>query len=191
MLLLGTNRLTGREQVYELLSRGAEELWGFKTLPLIQKGERGKPYFPQYPGCHFNLSHSGRWGLCGLGEEALGVDIQQARAWRPGLLERVCSRAEREWLSQRGDRPEAFALLWALKESLGKQSGYGISYPPSRVAVPLPQGPGDAPGAGELLTRDGLYFRVFGGAGWRGAVCAPAPPPGEIVWAGEREQTGI
>lgn len=54
------------------------------------------------------------------------------------LVERTCRPEERAWLASLGDRGEDFAQLWALKESAGKQTGYGLPYPPSRQAVPVP-----------------------------------------------------
>ena len=69
-----------------------------------------------------------------------------------------------------------FTLLWALKESRAKQSGAGLRGAISQIPVPLPEG-------GERLFQlDGLWFRCYQGEGWRGAVCALAPPPEDIVW---------
>ena len=139
MILLGINDLARREQARELLAWGAERYWGLSPLPQIAAGERGKPWFPDHPQRHFNLSHSGKLALCALADEEVGVDIQEMRAaWRPSLVERTCRPEERAWLASLGNRGEDFAQLWALKESAGKQTGYGLPYPPSRQAVPVP-----------------------------------------------------
>ena len=55
------------------------EAWGFRVLPPLARTERGKPYFPQFPGLHFNLSHSGQLTLCALSHLPVGVDIEQLR----------------------------------------------------------------------------------------------------------------
>ena len=88
---------------------------------------------------------------------------------------------ERAWLAALGDRPEDFAALWACKESMGKESGYGLPYPPSRLSVPLP-GDGGPLRPGEAYLLEGRRLRVYAGRGWRGAVCAWEEPPEEIRW---------
>ena len=85
------------------------------------------------------------------------------------------------WLAVLGDRPEDFAALWACKESMGKESGYGLPYPPSRLAVPLPEDGGPLR-QGEVYLLEGRKLRAYAGQGWRGAVCAWEEPPEEIRW---------
>lgn len=182
MVLLGMDNLVRREQAKELLAWGAARCWGLLSLPELAVGERGKPWFPAYPQHHFNLSHSGTFALCALADQPVGVDIQEIRAqWRPSLVSRTCTSQERAWLSSRGDRREDFAQLWALKESAGKQTGYGLPYPPSRQAVPLP--PLGKPYDPEQVYLLGeVRFRVYMGKTWRGAACALEDPPKGIQW---------
>lgn len=182
MILLGLDTLTCREQARELLAWGAERYWGLSPLPEVGTGERGKPWFPSCPQHHFNLSHSGKLALCALADGPVGVDIQEMRAaWRPSLVKRTCTPEERAWLSSRGDRPEDFAQLWALKESGGKQTGYGLPYPPSRQAVPVPP-LGEPYDPREIYRLGELRFRVYLGESWRGAACGLEDPPEEIRW---------
>lgn len=190
MVLLGMNDLERREQARLLLAWGADRYWGLCPLPELAAGERGKPWFPAEPRRHFNLSHSGTLALCALADRPVGVDIQVTRgSWRPSLIARSCTPEEREWLASRGDRPEDFTQLWALKESAGKQSGYGLPYPPSRQAVPLPL-LGEPYDPGRVYTLGEIHFRVYEGETWRGAVCALEDPPGEILWVGQGEILG-
>ena len=77
--------------------------------------------------------------------------------------------------------PEDFAALWACKESIGKESGYGLPYPPSRLAVPLP-GESTAFSSQKVYALDGRFLRTYAGPGWQGAVCAWERPPEEIIW---------
>lgn len=181
MVVYGTRSLERKEQAYELLRLGAAEFWGMEELPPLERGERGKPWMPQLPNRHFNLSHSGTLALCALSAQPVGVDIQVVRVWRDSLLERSCTTRERAWLRERGDRPEDFAQLWALKESMGKQNGYGLPYPPSRLETPLPPS-GEPFRPGEVYTVGPLYLSVYQGEGWQGAVCAMETPPAEIRW---------
>lgn len=182
MVLYGARGLTERRQAYALLERAARMTWNLDRLPEIARGERGKPYFPALPQCCFNLSHSGSLALCALSDRPVGVDIQVVRpAWSPKLVDRTCTPEERTWLAALGDRPEDFAALWACKESAGKESGYGLPYPPSRLAVPLPKGGG--PFAPEkVYPLEGRRLRIYAGQGWRGAVCAWEEPPEAICW---------
>ncbi len=179
----GASGLQRREQAWELLARAVQRCWGLSPLPETARGERGKPYFPQFPQYQFNLSHSGHYALCALSDAPVGADIQVVRpTWSPRLVERSCTPEERAWLSARGDRPQDFAALWACKESAGKRSGYGLPYPPSRLAVPLPKGVGEGFSPQAVCAQDGRFFRLYAGTGWQGAVCAQEPPPEEIFW---------
>lgn len=177
MLVCGADTITGREQAYDLLARGTERLWGLSPLPELARREGGKPFFPDWPRYHFNLSHSGPYALCGLDEAPVGVDIQIVkRGWNPKLPARVCSPEELDWLEGREDRWGSFALLWAMKEARVKYSGEGLRREIRGISVPLPAG------EERLLFRDGLRFRLYAGAGWRACVCGETPPPGEILW---------
>ena len=185
MVLLGMSDLARREQAKQLLAWGAARYWNLAPLPELAVGERGKPWFPTCPQYHFNLSHSGTLALCALADRPVGVDIQEVREkWRPSLVTRTCTPEERAWLSSRGDRREDFTQLWALKESAGKQTGYGLPYPPSRQAVPLPL-LGEAYDPEQLYFLGEVCFRVYAGENWRGAVCAWEDPPQAIQWVND------
>lgn len=175
MIAVYGTELVQRSQAYDLLSLAAAEQWDLTPLPELGRGERGKPYFLGLKGREFNLSHSGTMALCGLSDKPLGVDIQIIRTWRPGLPGRVCSPEELEWLA-RGELWLRFALMWAMKESRAKYEGTGLTRPISGIRVPLPEDGED------LMRRDGLWFRMYSGTGWRGAVCGLEPPPKVIRW---------
>ena len=168
--------LTRRTQVYDLLALAVKEQYGLSPLPPVSRGERGKPYLPDHPALHFNLSHSGGLALCALDGAPVGADIQTAAPRRPAMVERCCAPEERAWLAGRGDGWEDFALLWALKEAMVKHSGRGLTAPISAICPPLPRGDET------LLERSGLFFRLYAGPGWRGAVCGCVPPPAELLW---------
>ena len=180
MFLCGVQSPAGRQKAYALLEEAVRRYWKLPALPELARAERGKPYFPAYPAYHFNLSHSGPYLLCALSDRPVGVDVQTVRAaWSPKLVERSCTPAERRWLERWENRPDCFALLWACKESVGKQSGYGLPYPPSRLEIPCLE-------EGDLCVRPliwgGRYLRGYVGPGWRGAVCAWEEPPADILW---------
>lgn len=176
MVIYGTDELHHRQQVYDLLRDAVAHHWHLHPLPAIQRGEHGKPFFPQHPGHHFNLSHTDTLALCALDDSPVGVDIQVIKPLRPRLPQRVCSGKELAWLGEEADRWERFTQLWALKECRVKQAGTGLTFPISAIAVPLPQ-PGES-----LYRLDGLWFRIYSGAGWCGAACGVNQPPETILW---------
>ena len=176
MVVYAANDMIRRAQARELLAQAAAEQCGLSPLPPIQAGSRGKPFFPDHPELHFNLSHSGPLVLCALDSSPVGADIQAVAPRRPATVELCCSPVERAWLATRGDRWEDFALLWSLKEALVKQRGTGLTFPVSAIEPPLPRGEEN------LLERDDLWFRLYQGEGWQGAVCGLTPPPEQLLW---------
>ncbi len=176
MVVYAARGLTRREQVYDLLALAVREQHGLSPLPPVDREERGKPFFPGHPALRFNLSHSGDLALCALDGAPVGADIQTVAPRRPATVERCCAPEERAWLAGRGDSREDFALLWAMKEALVKHSGRGLTAPISAICPPLPRRDET------LLERDGLFFRLYAGPGWRGAVCGCVPPPRELLW---------
>ena len=162
MRVYGARGGDGRTLAWPLLERAAWEYWGLKSLPEVSRTERGKPFFAERPELHFNLSHSGGYALCALGESPVGIDIQVVKPFKTRLMDRVCSPEERRWLVERGD--EEFARIWAKKESLCKQRGTGLT-------VPLRE-----------LRAEREIFTFYRGEDWRGALCALEPGPEEIVW---------
>ena len=166
----------GHGDAYEVLAvmLGAE--YGLSALPPVERDENGKPFFPEAPHIHFNLSHSGGLALCGTGDAPLGVDVEELRPRRPGLARHVLSGREYAWFQQQGGDWGAFYTLWTLKEARVKCTGRGLRQAPRTIAVPL-LSPGEA---GEL---DGLVFRAYSGETWRAAACCRAGenPPRKIV----------
>ena len=182
MAVYGAAGIGSQGGAYALLARAAREEWGAARLPPLERLPGGKPAWIGWPEHEFNLSHSGTLALCALDRTPVGADIQVVKEWKPGLSRRVCSPAELEWLAGRG--PGAFAALWAMKEARVKHSGQGLRLGKiADIAVPLPQ-------AGEtLLELAGLWFRLYRGEGWAGAVCALTPPPEEILWRNLQKET--
>ena len=133
-------------------------------------------FFPDAPQICFNLSHSGPLALCGTGSAPLGVDLEILRPRREGLAKYALSEAEYDFFRQQGGDWGAFYTLWTLKEAKVKCTGRGLRQLPRTIAVPLLR-PGER---GEL---DGLVFRAYAGADWRGAACClpPEEPPDQIV----------
>ena len=143
--------LSDRSQAYDLLAWALRRR-GLPSLPPIARMEGGKPWFPDRPDCHFNLSHSGPFALCVLDDAPVGADIEAVRPHHPGLAGRICSPEELAWLDGQRCRDRALLRLWTAKECKVKYLGSGLTVPLRSIAVPLP--PAD--------TLDGLHFH-FGG----------------------------
>lgn len=152
---------------YELLGRAVGLVWGMESLPGIARAENGKPYFPEYPERHFNLSHSGEYVLCALSDAPVGVDVEVVRPRKEGLPAYTFKGADYErWLALGGDW-EAFYTLWTEVESVIKYTGEGLkAY--RRAQLP-----------------EGCVISNLSGDGWKGAVCGREPAE-QVKWLGEK-----
>lgn len=127
-----------REDAYTVLACAARRRWAFESLPSIARHEQSKPYFPDHPHCHFNLSHSGCFALCAVDEHPVGTDIEIIRPHHPKLAQRICNAEELVWLEQQPDKITALCQLWTRKEALVKYTGTGLTIPLREIRVPLP-----------------------------------------------------
>lgn len=109
-----------------LLLHAVREEYGLPALPVIGRGEQGKPYFPSYSGIHFNISHTGNLAVCAVSERETGVDIERIRGVREVMLKRVLTPGEQAWVADSANQEEAFIRLWTLKESYIKATGEGL-----------------------------------------------------------------
>lgn len=72
-----------RSILAELLLRHALRAeYGLTEFPRIETGEKGKPFFPECPELHFNLSHCQTAAACALDASPVGVDVQELRPLR-------------------------------------------------------------------------------------------------------------
>lgn len=92
-------------------------------------GERGKPYFLDFPDLHFNLSHSGPLAMAAFSDFELGCDIQMLRKADLRLVDRFFSREEADLIhsfKEGEERDRHFCDTWTLKESFVKATGEGL-----------------------------------------------------------------
>ncbi len=91
----------------------------------------GKPYIVGCSNFHFNISHSGKWVICGIGCNELGIDIEKMVKYNAAIAERFFT--YKEYLNLintcEKDRLDYFYDLWTLKESFIKCIGKGLSIP--------------------------------------------------------------
>lgn len=136
--------------------------------PDICLNEHGKPYLKE-GGVYFNLSHSGCIAVCALSSYEVGVDVQQIKPLSDKLVKRVCTAEEYSFVMREADgADQRFCRLWAVKESVIKCLGKGLSLSPSRVGVNLSNP--------HRITIDGvdtnLHFKEYDLGGYAVAVCS-------------------
>ena len=69
-----------RTLAHLLLETALRRELGLETVPPIARGARGKPWFPDLPDLHFNLSHSHGAAVCALHHLPVGVDVEKVRS---------------------------------------------------------------------------------------------------------------
>ncbi len=103
----------------------------------------GKPYLPDAPDFHFNLSHSGPWAVLACSHEhALGVDVEglvDARRISVSLQHQSLCAEERAQLQHlpRDQHSARFTRWWTAKESIMKLCGLGLQLPPTAIEIVL------------------------------------------------------
>lgn len=123
-----------------LLDRGLAEYGLREAQVRIAQGENGKPYLPDYPEIHYNLSHSGNMALAVFAGTEIGCDIEQLQAANIKLAKRFfCPREYEQIAELEGERRDyAFCRFWTLKESFLKVTGMGMKLPLDSFEFRLP-----------------------------------------------------
>lgn len=93
--------------------------------------EYGKPGLANYRDIHFNMTHSGNWVLCGVGDTSLGVDVEQIKEKQLSMANKMYTKEENDFIHNQlqENRLKAFYKIWTLKESYVKNIGKGLSIP--------------------------------------------------------------
>lgn len=100
----------------------------------VRKKEKGKPYFPDYPNIHFNISHSGFWTACVVSGYNVGIDIQIHRKTNIEMIsKRLFPEEMQRKVENADDKEQAFFECWTMLESYAKWKGCGLS---ERLAMP-------------------------------------------------------
>ena len=94
------------------------------------KNALGKPYLPQYPEVHYNLSHADGIAACIVFCRECGIDCERVRSFRTNVIKRAFSDKEKAIVESAPDAEKdmIFTRLWTLKEAYGKAIGRGIAY---------------------------------------------------------------
>ena len=110
-------------------------------LPLrVVRAEGGKPRLVD-AAIEFNVSHTGNAALIGVGDVALGVDLERCGRTRPvlELARRFFAAPEAIALEalDAAQRPASFLDLWCCKEAVLKALGRGLAFGLERVVFGL------------------------------------------------------
>ena len=99
----------------------------------VSVNKYGKPYIPDAPDFHFNLSHSGRWVVIAYGGSPVGIDVQQLRSDAPieKLTRRHFTADEQAYIlcADGQEQVARFYQVWTGKESYLKYLGTGLRIP--------------------------------------------------------------
>lgn len=101
----------------------------------VERTAAGKPYFPDCPGLHFSISHSGAYWACAMGNVNVGLDLQEHVTGKNETKEEAAVRYRKmahrffhpleaefvEWNSY-----EHFFTVWTAREAYVKNTGQGI-----------------------------------------------------------------
>lgn len=95
----------------------------FVSLESIKIGARGKPYAPDGP-C-FNISHAGDYIGIIVGDDDVGIDIEEVSRCNLGIVKAAFTDEEALLIRDCHD----LAKAWTIKEAVGKCLGEGLLMP--------------------------------------------------------------
>nr|WP_241415114.1 4'-phosphopantetheinyl transferase superfamily protein [Clostridium beijerinckii] len=80
---------------------------------------------------YFNISHSGEWVICAVGDFQSGIDIEKVKKSDLSFAKSIYSKEEYEYLLNIPEEEQAkmFCKIWTLKESYVKYIGQGLRTP--------------------------------------------------------------
>ena len=113
----------------ETTATGLYKEYGLK-LAFVPRaaGEHGKPFLTLQPKIHYNISHSGKYVMCIIAGEEVGIDVQEHKKvnYERMLTRMVPADMVREILESE-QMEKAFFTQWVLREAYIKWTGEGLS----------------------------------------------------------------
>lgn len=114
----------------KLLLKDSLKLLGFDDFQLahLQYNKYNRPFLSDR--FDFNISHSGEYVLCAIGENLrLGVDIQKLSPTDLSLFRKTMSTEQWNNVLNSKNSQEVFFTYWAQKESIVKADSRGLAIP--------------------------------------------------------------
>ena len=109
-----------------LLQKSLAFFYNINNLPKLVFEKNGRPSWENKNLPFFNLSHSGKMVALALGDNKLGLDIEESKKRPETLWRRVLSEKELSFVKKSNNPHETFTFLWTLREALLKSSGRGL-----------------------------------------------------------------
>ncbi len=122
-----------------LIDKGLETFGLREANVRIAEGTYGKPYFPDYPDIHFNVSHSEKMVIAVFADVEVGCDIEYVDSVDLNLAERFFCKPEYEFIMGHleQEKKEAFYRIWTIKESFMKAVGSGMILPLDKFCIKI------------------------------------------------------
>lgn len=95
----------------------------------------GKPFLPDHPEIHFNLSHCKKGIACAVSDVPVGIDIEEIQ-YDDDMARYVLDAGEYERVSSSDNPAEEFTKIWTRKESYVKMLGTGLPSQLSSLVIP-------------------------------------------------------
>ncbi len=108
-----------------LLSRTLEERGVGEFQVHYKNGE--KPLLVSDKKLFFNISHSADFVALAVSDDEVGCDIQEIRSYNPKVAKRNYCENETKLIEDSEEKADVFIRMWALKESVLKFTGKGLS----------------------------------------------------------------
>ena len=118
-----------------LLVHGLEQFGLDHTaLENLRYSEHGRPYLEE--SADFNISHSGEYIMCALATGTrVGIDIEEVKPVDFEDFTDLMSQEQWGKIRQSEDPLKAFFTFWAIKESVIKADGRGLSIPLNDITI--------------------------------------------------------
>lgn len=149
---------------YRMLALALKREYGIEELPRIETGIHGKPWMPDVPDIHFNISHCKEGILCGVNGTELGVDIESIRIFQERLAKRISHENEWKLIECSAQKAEMLCRIWVAKESYLKYKGTGINQDLRKIDL---SGCKD-----DFFEKDGLRFHLWQNEKYCMSVCS-------------------
>ncbi|GHV14811.1 hypothetical protein FACS1894219_11270 [Clostridia bacterium] len=97
----------------------------------------GKPVLRDISSIHFNISHSGKYVVCAVSSETVGIDVEEIKDIDLKIADRFFTKTERDSIynQSENDRLREFYSVWTKKESYLKMTGDRLSRPLNAFCV--------------------------------------------------------
>ncbi|PFB31338.1 4'-phosphopantetheinyl transferase [Bacillus cereus] len=130
-------RFRGREDAIrcifaDVLAKYAVHKFSGCKVEEVEKriGKNGKPILIFPKSVHFNVSHAGRWVVCIVDEEPVGIDIEGIQEIDLDIAKRFFTKDECDYIMQPikiSEQRKRFFQIWTMKECYVKATGEGLS----------------------------------------------------------------